>query len=91
MAILHQRQLTLVIDTGNTESHAHDKQLHVQLPLVLLHVQYRLQSNSIAHTFIRVTCRPLITSLNSFNRVCNSIIHLYLEIIIEYKYIDVSN
>ena len=38
-----------------------------------------------------VTCRPLITSLNSFTRVCNSIIQLNLEIIIEYNYIDVDN
>ena len=40
---------------------------------------------------MRVTCRPLITSLNSFTKVCNSIIQLNLEIIIEYNYIDMDN
>ena len=40
---------------------------------------------------MQVTCRPLITSLNSFTRVCNNIIQLNLEIIIEYNYIDVDN
>ena len=43
-AILHDRLLTSVIDTGNMGSLAHGKQLHVQLPLVLLHIHYRLQS-----------------------------------------------
>ena len=40
---------------------------------------------------MRVTCRHLITSLNSFTRVCNSIIHLNMEIIVELNYIDVDN
>ena len=41
---------------------------------------------------MRVTCRPLITLLNSSTRVYRSIIHLNLEIIIEYiSYIDVDN
>ena len=41
---------------------------------------------------MRVT-RRLLTSLNSFTRVCNGIIKLNLEIIIEYtiRYIDVDN
>ena len=43
-AILHYRWLTSAVDTGNMGSPAHGKQLHVQLPLVLLHAQYRLQS-----------------------------------------------
>ena len=31
-----------------------------------------------ARTFMHVTCRPLITSLNSFTRVCKSIIDIKL-------------
>ena len=36
MAILHVGHLTLVIDVGNMGTHAYGKQLHVQLPLVVL-------------------------------------------------------
>ena len=42
-------------------------------------------------TFILVTSRPLITSLNSFTRAYKSIIHINLEIIIDFNYIDVDN
>ena len=38
-----------------------------------------------------VTCRSLITSLNSFTKVYKSIFHINLEIIIEYNYIDLVN
>ena len=39
---------------------------------------------------MRMTCRPLITSINSLIRVYKSSIHLNVEIIIEYNYIDVD-
>ena len=62
--------VSIAIDVGNKGSLSYGKLLHVQLSLVKV-VLYSIAccQNNIAYTFISVTCRPLVTSLNSFTRL----------------------